>query len=244
MDNQGFFFYNRPMKTGPGPKRNLNVLALLFLCPAGAVLNVLTGDYLFRGALGIPLFMDTLFTVAMTFYGGLLCGALTGLLTNPLANLITFYGWPELLYSFCNAAVALVVVFFIRLFPAELRFGAGRAVKTGEFGTGPVNSRFRTAINTFVVLLLLSFVMCIAISIFGGLVTALIKTFSPRFQGSPSPERLFKLALLRKNLPLAIVEVASRIPLNIIDRLLSVFGGYGVAALLWRIRPPRQASSW
>jgi hypothetical protein len=231
------------MKTGSGPKRNLNVLALLFLCPAGAILNVLMGDYLFRGALGVPLFMDTLFTVAMTFYGGLLCGALTGLLTNPIVNLIVFYGWPELLYSFCNAAVALVTVLFIRFFPTELRFGTGGTiVKTGEFGTGPVNSRFRTVMNTFVVLLLLSFVMCIAISVLGGIITALIKTFSPRFQGSPSPERLFKLALLRKNLPLAIVEVASRIPLNIIDRLLSVFGGYGVAALLWQIKPAKNNS--
>jgi hypothetical protein len=225
------------MKTDPGPKRNLNIPALLFLCPAGAVLNMLTGDYLFRGVLGIPLFMDTLFTVAMTFYGGLLCGALTGLLTNPIVNLIRFYGWPELLYSFCNAAVALVTVFFIRLFPAELRLGAGRTVKTAEFGISPLNSRFRTMMNTFVALLLLSFVMCIVISVVGGLITALIKTFSPQFQGSASPERLFKLALLRKNLPLAIVEVASRIPINIIDRLLSVFGGYGLAALLWRIKP-------
>jgi hypothetical protein len=214
-----------------------------FLCLGGAVLNILTGDYLFRGALGVPLFMDTLFTVAMTFYGGLFCGALTGLLTNPLSNMIVFYGWPELLYSFCNAAVALVTVLFIRLFPEELRFGTKKADKTAEFETGPVNSRFRAAMNTLVALLLLSFVMCIAISILGGLITALIKTFSPLFQGSPSPERLFKLALFRKNLPLAAIEILSRIPLNIIDRLLSVFGGYGVAALLWRIKPLKEASS-
>jgi hypothetical protein len=225
------------MKKDSGPTRNLKYVLMPFLCLGGAVLNVLTGDYLFRGALGIPLFMDTLFTAAMTFYGGLLCGAVTGLLTNPISNILAFYGWPELLYSFCNAAVALVIVFFIRLFPAELRFGTGRAAKAAKFETGPVNSRFRTVINTLVALLLLSFVMCIVISILGGVITALIKTFSPRFQGSPSPERLFKLALLRKNLPLAIVEVASRIPLNIVDRLLSVFGGYGVAALLWRIKP-------
>jgi hypothetical protein len=187
--------------------------------------------------------MDTLFTVAMTFYGGLLCGALTGLLTNPISNMIVFYGWPELLYAFCNAASALVTVLFIRLFPAELDFGAEPAggVKTGEFETGPVSSRFKAVMNTFVVLLLLSFVMCIVISILGGLTTALIKTFSPLFHGSPSPERLFKLALLRKNLPLAAIEVLSRIPLNIIDRLLSVFGGYGAAALLWRIFPRKSA---
>jgi hypothetical protein len=76
--------------------------------------------------------------------------------------------------------------------------------------------------------------MCIAMSVLGGLITVLANAFSPPFGGStsPSPERLFKLALLRKNLPPAVIEILSRIPLNIIDRLLSVFGGYGVAALL------------
>jgi hypothetical protein len=184
--------------------------------------------------------MDTLFTVAMSFYGGLFWGALTGLLTNPIANIIAFYGWSDLLYAFCNAAAALVTVLFIRLFPAELGFGAEKAegLKTGEFKTRAVNSRLRTLINTLVVLLLLSFVMCIAISVLGGLITVLIKIFPSLFWSrSPSPERLFKLALVRKNLPLAVVEILSRIPLNIIDRLLSVFGGYGVAALLWRVFP-------
>jgi hypothetical protein len=137
------------------------------------------------------------------------------------------------LYALCNAAVAIVIVCFIRFFPAELRFGVP-AVKAGAFESAPVNSRFRTVMNTLVVLLLLSFVMCIVISVLGGLITVLIKTFSPLFQ-TPSPERLFKLALLRKNFPLAAIEILSRIPLNIIDRLLSVFGGYGIAVLLWRI---------
>jgi hypothetical protein len=91
--------------------------------------------------------------------------------------------------------------------------------------------------NVLVVLLLLSFVMCIAMSVLGGLITVLINTLSPpQGSSSPSPERLFKLALLRRDLPPALIEILSRIPLNIIDRLLSVFGGYGVAALLHRVR--------
>jgi hypothetical protein len=95
--------------------------------------------------------------------------------------------------------------------------------------------------NILVALLLLSFVMCIAMSILGGLITVLINSFPSPFRGSssPSPERLFKLALLRKDLPPAVIEILSRIPLNIIDRLLSVFGGYGVAVLLRRILPIR-----
>jgi hypothetical protein len=231
MDKADVSRYNHPMKTAPESKRNLKfILALPFLCLGGALLNVVTGNF-FRDALGVPLFMDTLFTVAMTFYGGLLCGVLTGLLTNPIVNMFNFYGWADLLYAFCNAAAALVTVLFIRLFPAELRFGAGKAVKADKRRLGPL-------MNILAVLLVLSFVMCIVISILGGLTAVLIRPLGG--SSNPGPE-LFKLALLRKNLPAIVTEILSRIPLNIIDRLLSVFGGYGFAALLRRLSPAETA---
>jgi hypothetical protein len=77
--------------------------------------------------------------------------------------------------------------------------------------------------------------MCIVISILGGL-TAVFIQFGWG-SSNPGPELFFNLALLRKTLPTAIVEILARIPLNIIDRLLSILGGYGVAALLWRLFP-------
>jgi hypothetical protein len=80
----------------------------------------------------------------------------------------------------------LVTVFFIRLFPAELRFGAETAVKPGEFETAPLNSRLGTLMNTLVVLLLLSFVMCVVISILGGLIAVLINPFGG--SSNPGPE--------------------------------------------------------
>jgi hypothetical protein len=225
------------MEAVPKPTGNIkSAAALLFFCFGGAVLNVYTGE-VFRDALGVPLFMDTLFTVAMSFYGGPLYGVLTGLLTNPITNIIHFYGWADNLYALCGAAAALITVLFIRLFPRELRFGAEKAVTTGESDMR-AESPFRAVMNILVALLLLSFVMCVAMSILGGLITVLINAFSPPFTGSssPSPERLFKLALLRKDISPVFIEILSRTPLNIIDRLLSVFGGYGAAVLLHRVR--------
>jgi hypothetical protein len=222
------------METGSESKRNLTIAALPFLCLGGVFLNILTWN-LFRNALGVPLFMDTIFTVAMTLYGGLVCGVFTGLLTNLIGNMLNFSGWVDILYALCNVAVALVTFFFIRLFPAELRFGAGQTIKTGAFETAKYHSRLMRLMNTLVVLLLLSFVMCIVISILGGLIAVFIKFVWGT--SKPGPEFFFKLALLRKTLPPAIVEILARIPLNIIDRLLSVLGGYGVAALLWRLLP-------
>jgi hypothetical protein len=42
--------------------------------------------------------------------------------------------------------------------------------------------------------------------------------------------------LLLNHVPLPIAEIVSRIPVNIPDRLLSVYGGYGLAALLKNTR--------
>jgi hypothetical protein len=126
-----------------------------------------------------------------------------------------FYGWADLLYALCNAAAALIAALFIRLFPAELRFGVKKAVKTVELETAPFS--LRPLMNTLVVLLLLSFVMCIAISILGGLTTVLINPFGG---SSNSDLDIFRLALLRKNFPPVAIEILLRIPINVIDRLL------------------------
>jgi hypothetical protein len=235
MDKKGFFRDTYTMETSSESKRNLKrIAAPPLLCLGRAVLNVLTGN-LFRDAFGVPLFMDTVFTVAMTLYGGPVCGVFTGLLTNPIGNMFNFSGLAIILYSLCNAAAALVAFLFIRLFPAELCFGAGKTVKTGEFETAKDHSRPGPLMNTLVVLLLLSFAMCVVISILGGLTAVLIQFFWG--SSNPGPELFFKLALLCKTLPPVIVEILARIPLNIIDRLLSVFCGYGVAALLQRLFP-------
>jgi hypothetical protein len=51
------------------------------------------------------------------------------------------------------------------------------------------------------------------------------------------PELLFKPGLLRKHLYMVAIEIISRIPLNIIDRIIAAFGGYGMAFLLVRVFP-------
>lgn len=67
----------------------------------------------------IPLFMDTIFTVAATFYGGLIPGLLTGLCTN-LLSFDPSRGITHALYALCNMSSALVVFLFIRKRPLSL----------------------------------------------------------------------------------------------------------------------------
>jgi hypothetical protein len=99
-------------------------------------------------------------------------------------------------------------------------------------------------IDRMIVLILLSFALCIAMSVLGGI----IATFIQARASSQAAEtaKTFSSAILRPimfpqgSLPLALAEILSRIPINIIDRLITAFAGYGIAvalnALLRRMR--------
>jgi hypothetical protein len=78
-------------------------------------------------------------------------------------------------------------------------------------------------------LLLLVALDCIAVSITGGIIDFILHLNSaPR---TFSPEDTFKLGLLQNNVPVLATSILSRIPINIIDRFIAVFGGYGISVL-------------
>jgi hypothetical protein len=194
-------------------------LVSLILCIAGAALNI-SLSRLNGSVLHLPLFIDTIFTIALTFSHGLPWGILTGVLTHLASNSIFSFEWPMYLYTLCSIVTALITALFIRLFPGELRLPIRRAT-------------LRAVMDRVIVLLMLSFTLCIIMSVQGGLTAALIESLAfSGSQGTEGPELLFKLTLFRRNLPLVGVEILSRIPLNIIDRLISAFCGYGIALLL------------
>ncbi|MDR3343133.1 MAG: hypothetical protein LBT14_10195 [Treponema sp.] len=66
----------------------------------------------------------------------------------------------------------------------------------------------------------------------GGLIAAFIRIVFPQAEFGVSPELLFKVGLLRKHFSLVAIEIVSRIPVNIIDRIIAAFGGYGIAWVL------------
>jgi hypothetical protein len=218
-------------------------LVSLFLCIAGAALNIIFSR--FNGSVThLPLFIDTIFTIALTFSRGPFWGILTGVLTHLAFNSIFPSGWLMYLYTLCSIATVLITVLFIRLFPGELGFLSRRdavTLKTIMRTSGPrvqgnwlhIAAKGGLYMDRVMVLMMLSFSLCIAMSVQGGLTAAVIEFLaSSGSSGTEGPELLFKLTLLRRNLPLVGVEILSRIPLNVIDRLVSVFGAYGIAALL------------
>ncbi|MDR0585456.1 MAG: hypothetical protein LBG57_14075 [Treponema sp.] len=221
---------SRQTEASASGHRTKSPLVLVFASIAGALLNILIYHFL-RNRLGIPLFLDTVMTMTVTFCGGVFWGALTGALTNLMEQSIFFYGWLYYLYAFCNIAVALVTALFVRWFPQELDID-------GTEKPLPKSQRqslwFQDLMGRAIVLVLLSFALCLAISVLGGLFATFINSFNPPslVPESISPEHNFRLALIRRNLSGVLVEIGSRIPVNLLDRLFSSFAGYALALLL------------
>jgi hypothetical protein len=210
-------------------------VTMVFLCIAGALLN--NAFTVVAWKMNIPLFLDTVLTVTLTMTGGLFWGVLTGALTNLIYNTLFYWGWEHYLFALCNMATAVVTWLFMRFFSRELGLGAG--VSRTDLSSPHKSDRFETVADRVIVLTLLSFGLCVSMSVLGGLISALIQIFNPGYPKGP----LVSVAVSDDRLPLILKEVISRFPINIIDRLITAFAGYGVAAVLQVIREKLRVKS-
>jgi hypothetical protein len=201
---------------------------LLLLCPLAAAANKALGMLVQEG-FRLPLFLDTLFNAAITFSAGLLPGIATALLTYTINAF--FYDTPEtLFFVFCGIAEVILVWIFHRRF--EKLWTPSRA------SPAPVPYSFIAAVSS---LLILALIACAVISILGGIIdTALFIIFS-QTRVDFSPEGTFRLGLLRNGIPLLWANILSRFPVNLVDRFIVVFGGYGISLLIGKIYPRRPA---
>jgi hypothetical protein len=188
-------------------------IKLLLLCILAAGANDLC--HLFFQFLGLPMFMDTLFTLGVTFFAGPLWGCVTAILT-PLPSILA-YDIQRGLYVLCSIAGVFLAWFFHRRY---------HLLEEDNYG----------AFNLVSVLLILSLYMCILMSVTGGLIAWIISVLWPVTNQDTPPESYFKLGMLLNHYPVPLAEIISRLPVNIPDRLLSVFGAYGFALLLKKIR--------
>jgi hypothetical protein len=197
------------------------------LCLLGAFINSALSYavlYYFR----LPLFCDTIMTVAVTFCAGLVPGVITGALTNIIMHRIFFLfaSSGDYLFALCSIAIALVTALFMRFFPDIALNSDVKLEGGGDRKTLVRERRIRRILDSCIALFILSIAQTLTASVAGGLIAALV-TVDPA-----GPEMRLQYALFQSGYPAAAVEILSRIPVNMIDRPLSVFAGFGLAVLV------------
>jgi len=196
---------------------------ILVLCVVSAFGNV-AFRYLITDLANIPLYADTVFTVAMYFFAGLVPGLLTVILYFTLSsiNFILLQGFPVESVWVINAFIfcAILEVMTVCLYRKKMKSSEA------AFLEKPSLESFT---GILVHLLILSVIACIVVSIAGGIIDFVLSQFNVTQEFSP--EDNFKLGLLRNNVHILATAILSHIPINIVDRFIVVFGGFGLSLL-------------
>ena len=197
------------------------VLALGLLCVVAAGANQLLHSFSLY-FMKTPLYIDTLFTVAISFTAGLVPGLVTAMIPGVVFAVITGFFSPFIL---CSIAEVFIVCF---LKPSYVRepVAGGQTEKEKSVAQ---------AAGVFARLMVLYIVCALAISVLGGVIDFIFYDVLLRPNEYFSPEDTFKIGLLDSGIPSLVINILSRIPVNIVDRFLVIFGGYGVAFLYRKI---------
>jgi hypothetical protein len=193
--------------------RRFLFLSILCILAAGAnyFLNALCAY-----TLKIPLFLDTVFSVAVCFSTGLIPGLITASLTH-LASCIRDGGFSP----FFICSIAEVVLVWL-LNPLALQKKKPSFYKKS-------NAMF---FSIFAGLLLLYICACIAVSILGGIIDFVYYGLMSIEKQYFSAEDTVKINLLQSGIPVLVMNILSRIPVNVVDRFIVIFGGFGIAIII------------
>ncbi|MCL2232258.1 MAG: hypothetical protein FWB99_04185 [Treponema sp.] len=198
-------------------------LALLLLCVAAALLNRLI-HFLAFDTLGLPLFIDTIFTAAVTFYAGLIPGLATVLLFQ-------IY-WSFLADGDVSPFIIVTLVEVIIIW--RLRPDSGP--NFGPTWPGLHGKRaFAESVTVFAGLMLLYIAASVSASVTGGLVDYVGFTRAELYRRFFAPNDVFRLAFYGSGFHPLAVAILSRFPINLIDRAIVVFGGFFIAVGMGKV---------
>jgi hypothetical protein len=172
-----------------------------------------------------PLFLDTVFTVAVTFAAGLIPGFVTAVLSYISINVLEIRFHPFIL---CSVAEILLVWRFKPANPEK---------KRGDFAL-PEKTTV-SYISIFTRLMILYIICCFAVSVLGGVIDFFYYGILSNPKLYFSAEDVFKIGLLRSGIPVLAMDILSRIPVNIVDRFIVIFGGYFISRLMIKLNIER-----
>ncbi|MDR0465172.1 MAG: hypothetical protein LBG94_08695 [Treponema sp.] len=182
------------------------------ICITAAALNHLIFP-LFVYLLKLPLFVDTVFTAAVTFSAGLIPGIITAVLTWVIGFTIK----NGIIHPFIICSIAEVFIIFL-LRPAVVnQQGLNEERKRAGF------------VNVLARLMLIYITVVVVISIMGGLIDFIFYTLLANTKADYSAEDAFKEWLFQSSPSVLVMNILSRLPVNITDRFIVVFGGYFIS---------------
>ena len=187
-------------------KRVWQFLALGLLCITAAVANELLHSISFY-YMKTPLYIDTLFTAAVCFATGLAPGLVTALIPGVVFTVMTGNLTPFIL---CSIAEVFLVCL---LKPSNAR------------GRTPGGISVAQVAGIFARLTVLYIVCALAISVLGGVIDFIFYDVLQKPNEYFSPEDTFKIGLPDSGIPPLVINILSRIPVNIVDRFIVIFGG-------------------
>ncbi len=183
----------------------------IVLCVSAVILNFLTAT-LFYTVLKIPLFFDTIWTVAVVFSSGLI----PGLFVAVGYNLLNYLVWIlktgtenfAYLYTICGVLIVLSTWIFSR--------------NKKEFTFSPA--------VTVLYLLLISLVSAFCTTIVGGLLDY-VQYVHFNVIEQMNPIKKFTDSFLNQRFSLLASCILAQIPISFTDRLIATFAGYGLYRL-------------
>lgn len=196
----------------PVTKMNYSTKSFLKIfanCAIAIILNILVAT-LFSDVLHIPLFMDTIFTVAITFYYGLVPGVSVALLYNITIVFISYFrglGFQPMvmLFGICGALISLVTWLFAR---RKEEFQISSAI---------------TGLYLLLIGLCTSFV-----TIFTSGIIDFIRLSFFQTPDMIAPIREFTESFVKQKFSLFASCILGQIPVSFTDRTITTFLGYGL----------------
>ena len=194
-------------------KRGWRILSIGLLCAAAAGANYLVNNICVY-YLKIPLYLDTIFNAAVCFSAGLVPGLITAVLSYTVLALRDSDFHPFVL---CSIAEVLLI-WRLKPSPSEFSF-----------------ERKRDSLVSVIARLMLLFIAAsITVSILGGVVDFITYSILSNSKTFFSAEDAFKIGFLKSKIHPLAIDIMSRIPVNMVDRFIVIFGGYGVAVMIMK----------
>ncbi|WP_407398193.1 hypothetical protein [Treponema sp.] len=195
-------------------KSNL-IKAVLILAAGGLDFSV---NYLFNIVLKVPLFLDTIFMIAILFIYGPVESFLA-YLVNMLCTatrLYVLYGSTEFIYLYSLSAITIISITW-----AFIKYT--RKNSSQKLSVNRLYIRFLTA----------SIIAAVACSLVSGIISYF--TYQQNVDEWAFDKIIFSIQINSIRGGVLLTSIFGRIPLTVLDRIITTFAGYGIF-VLWRKR--------